>query len=334
MTSTPFTSDAHSIDGHPDVAEISALTEDLLSRERADGTSQAHLPTASLCADVHASLEEIRGSLGTLPGPVRMPADVAGRIDAALAAEALLDASSSDASAVSRETEPHLQSANVDRRAIARRTKRRHAAAAVSRETAVRAIRCARPSCGTSQRSEPPGTAPSRQAFAPLALGRPCRGRRGGRSQASAVSSCSPLDSPAPPPAAASRDDQERTARSRRRAEKQVQGLLAKQESAEKSQGRRRTPDLKSQQSPENNPLAGRRGLGARPASVRASTVRIAPSPSTRRPRTRAAPAILVVLPHRDDPQRVDAYVVDRSCVSGESTGPGEVLTTHTYPRR
>ena len=52
------------------------------------------------------SLEEIRGLLGTLPGPPRIPADVAGRIDAALAAEAVLTAmapESADAH-VSRET--------------------------------------------------------------------------------------------------------------------------------------------------------------------------------------------------------------------------------------
>ena len=60
MTSTPFTSDAHGIDGHPDVAEISALTEDLLSPERADVLLR-HIADCDLCADVHASLEEIRG---------------------------------------------------------------------------------------------------------------------------------------------------------------------------------------------------------------------------------------------------------------------------------
>ncbi|WP_308429855.1 MULTISPECIES: anti-sigma factor family protein [Streptomyces] len=51
-----------------------------------------HLDECPLCADVHDSLEEIRGLLGRLPGPSPMPADVAGRIDAALAAEALLSA--------------------------------------------------------------------------------------------------------------------------------------------------------------------------------------------------------------------------------------------------
>lgn len=76
---------------HPDVTEISDLTEGLLPADRRDDIRE-HLEECGLCADVHASLEEIRGLLGTVPGPPRMPADVAGRIDAALAAEALLHA--------------------------------------------------------------------------------------------------------------------------------------------------------------------------------------------------------------------------------------------------
>ncbi|MEU6550657.1 hypothetical protein ABZ915_10275 [Streptomyces sp. NPDC046915] len=73
--------------GHPDVAEISDLTENLLPPSRTEEIRR-HLEECELCADVHASLEEIRGLLGALPEPPRMPADVADRIDAALAAEA------------------------------------------------------------------------------------------------------------------------------------------------------------------------------------------------------------------------------------------------------
>ncbi|MFF3963514.1 anti-sigma factor family protein [Streptomyces griseorubiginosus] len=100
--------------GHPDVAEISDLTEGLLPDSRTADVRR-HLDDCELCADVHASLEEIRGLLGTAPGPTRMPADVAGRIDAALAAEALLQATAPDAvnapapvesAHVSRETSP------------------------------------------------------------------------------------------------------------------------------------------------------------------------------------------------------------------------------------
>ncbi|MFI1375789.1 anti-sigma factor family protein [Streptomyces longwoodensis] len=113
MTSTTDTT------GHPDVTEISDLTDGLLGPSRSEEIRR-HLAACALCADVQASLEEIRGLLGTLPGPARMPDDVAQRIDAALAAEALLDAEALDAaqgseasgvmsgvtSHVSRETTP------------------------------------------------------------------------------------------------------------------------------------------------------------------------------------------------------------------------------------
>lgn len=80
---------------HPDVAEISDLTEGLLSPARTEDVRQ-HLDGCTVCTDVYDSLEEIRGLLGTLPGPARMPDDVAERIDAALAAEALLSAAAPD----------------------------------------------------------------------------------------------------------------------------------------------------------------------------------------------------------------------------------------------
>jgi hypothetical protein len=73
--------------GHPDVTELSDLAEGLLPPSRA-AEVQHHLDECELCADTHVSLMEIQSLLGTLPGPARMPVDVAQRIDAALAAEA------------------------------------------------------------------------------------------------------------------------------------------------------------------------------------------------------------------------------------------------------
>ncbi|MGW0118864.1 hypothetical protein [Streptomyces sp. NPDC003327] len=101
MTSTTGKADTAQ---HPDVSEISDLTEGLLAPPRA-AVIRRHLDACPLCADVRDSLTEIRGLLGTLPGPPRMPAEIAGRIDAALAAEALLHATAPESSApVSRET--------------------------------------------------------------------------------------------------------------------------------------------------------------------------------------------------------------------------------------
>ncbi|WP_406838009.1 anti-sigma factor family protein [Streptomyces sp. AHU1] len=101
MTSTADTA------GHPDVAEISDLTEGLLSPSRTEDVRQ-HLDGCALCSDVYDSLEKIRGLLGTLPGPSRMPDDVAGRIDAALAAETLLSATAPDGSADAGDDRSHV----------------------------------------------------------------------------------------------------------------------------------------------------------------------------------------------------------------------------------
>ncbi|MCD0482196.1 hypothetical protein LO771_07155 [Streptacidiphilus sp. ASG 303] len=73
---------------HPAVEEIADLTEDLLPPQDADAV-RAHLDGCAECADTRDALLEIRSLLGD-SGTPRMPADVAGRIDAALAAEALL----------------------------------------------------------------------------------------------------------------------------------------------------------------------------------------------------------------------------------------------------
>ncbi|WP_405464985.1 hypothetical protein OG783_16150 [Streptomyces jietaisiensis] len=69
--------------GHPDVDELSDLSEDLLPPSRTEEV-QGHLEGCASCAEIYASLTEIRDLLGALSGPTRMPEDVAARIDAAL----------------------------------------------------------------------------------------------------------------------------------------------------------------------------------------------------------------------------------------------------------
>ncbi|MFJ9176900.1 anti-sigma factor family protein [Streptomyces sp. NPDC102360] len=81
MTSTTDTAE------HPEVTEISELAEGLLPPTRTADVQQ-HLDGCALCADVLASLEEIRGTLGAVSAPPpRMPEEIASRIDAALAFE-------------------------------------------------------------------------------------------------------------------------------------------------------------------------------------------------------------------------------------------------------
>ncbi|MFF9122495.1 hypothetical protein ACF09J_04190 [Streptomyces sp. NPDC014889] len=121
--------------GHPDVTEISDLTEGLLAPSRAEDL-QRHLDECALCADVHASLTEIRALLGALPDVPAMPADVADRIDAALAAEApATGAPVTGGARVSRETSavdrpsgrPRASSTGPGRRTGIRRGRRRGA---------------------------------------------------------------------------------------------------------------------------------------------------------------------------------------------------------------
>ncbi|CAL9513729.1 hypothetical protein SUDANB9_03675 [Streptomyces sp. enrichment culture] len=102
-----MTSSTTDMAGHPDVAEIADLAEGLLPTARTTEVRR-HLDGCALCADVYASLEEVRGLLATVPAPAPMPDDVAARIDAALAAEPPPGAA--DGARVSRET-----SAPVDR---------------------------------------------------------------------------------------------------------------------------------------------------------------------------------------------------------------------------
>ncbi|WP_445524832.1 anti-sigma factor family protein [Streptomyces cyslabdanicus] len=114
--------------GHPDVTEISDLAEGLLTPSRT-ADLRRHLDECELCADVHASLTEVRDLLGTLPDVPAMPADVADRIDAALAAETTVDGGvrvSRETSAADRPSgRPRASSTGPGRKTGTRRGRRR-----------------------------------------------------------------------------------------------------------------------------------------------------------------------------------------------------------------
>lgn len=301
-------------DGHPEVEDISALTEGLLTPDAAVRV-RTHLADCALCADVHTSLEEIRGALGTLPGPAPMPAELAGRIDAALAAEALLDASTpasvEDGTAVSRET----TTPSPRRRATER--------AAVSRET------------GVSER--PPG-----RPAAATGPGRP-RVRRGRRRTALLSAACAvaalgiggvlvqqSLTDDGSGPAKTTR-----TSAQDAHLEHHVHQLLAAAEKSPSANAPRPSgPAQDSGQAPSAPmPLAGG-GPTSVPSCIRAGIHRSqTPLAVDERTSYHGKPAYLVVLPHPGDPQRVDAYLVDPACTTGATPGPGKVLLTRTYPR-
>ncbi|WP_314176036.1 hypothetical protein [Streptomyces winkii] len=138
-----------------------------------------------------------------------------------------------------------------------------------------------------------------------------------------------------PPPSAASEPGKQERDTAGSELEKHVQGLLAEHESGESSGGADGSPtgDLKTKASPGNSPLAG--GTTSVPSCVRAGMDRTEkPLAIDEHAPYKGGTAFLVVLPHQDDPKRVDAYVIDPSCVTDEGSGPGDVLTRHTYTRR
>lgn len=286
MTSTTDTA------GHPDVAEISDLTEGLLPPSRTTDVRR-HLDECELCADVHASLEEIRDLLGTLPGPPRMPDDVAGRIDAALAAEALLNATSPETG----ET-PALTGAHV------------------SRETSVpadRPVGHARASTtGPGRKSRPRGgrrrLAVLGTVFTVAALGL-------GTVLVSSFNDGKP-----------SSDTQAGTF-SGEKLETQVSGLLTRNSGdgspAPRSFGAATVPN-------ENN--IKNQPVPPVPSCVLQGIARDDDALAAKKGTYDGDTAYLVIMLNKKDSSRVDAYVVDAACEKDPSS-TAKVLATHSYAR-
>ncbi|MGA4963673.1 hypothetical protein [Streptomyces pseudogriseolus] len=295
---------------HPDVAEISDLTEGLLPADRRDDIRR-HLDGCELCADVHASLEEIRGLLGTVPGPLRMPTDVAGRIDAALAAEALLHA-----------TAPVTD--GEDENDTARATATDGAPLHVSRETSV-------PSDRPTGRPRSSTTGPGRK---PRLRGRSRRAVALGAAFAVAalglgsvvLSSLNGNDGP---------DEEQRTTTaadtfSEGKLEKQVTDLLAR--SPEQDKGARSPHTFGMSDTPSANPRVLTKP--AVPECVQEGIGRNDAALATEQGVYQGRTALLVVLPDASDATRVTAYIVDATCVGNASpTSTAKVLLEHSYAR-
>jgi hypothetical protein len=306
---------------HPEVSEISDLTEGLLSPAKSTEV-RLHLTECPLCADVLASLEEIRGLLGTLPGPHRMPADIAGRIDAALAAEALLDATSPELRERVRSDRPAPPVAATD----------------VSRETSPRtapkpsAPGATRPA-GRPGGSAGPGRSRSRRRIAVLT------GMAAAATLSVALFLVQNLD------VGGSYDEKKTTGISASAA--QAQGFTA----ARLETDVRRLLDQAGEGdaavpmaslapgadtfSKEATPEAGDgRTMGTSvPSCVTAGIGRSDTPLAAEEGSYQGRPAYLVVLPHPGDAARADAYVVDAACTSGNPAGRGSVLLTGSYPR-
>ncbi|WP_405628613.1 hypothetical protein OG933_22360 [Streptomyces sp. NBC_00016] len=302
MTSTKDTT------GHPDVAEISDLTEGLLAPSRSADVRR-HLDTCELCADVHASLEEIRGLLGTLPGPPRMPDDVAHRIDAALAAEALLNATVPE----NADTSPSVDAVTTETDALP-----------VSRET-------------TTATDRPAG-----RAHAATGPGRKDR-KRGGRRRIAVLGAVltvaalglgsvlvSSLTDGGEPGTSAHQSTGPDTF-SASGLEGQVTDLLAKAADSRgaHSLGIEGGSDTASPGDQSTKilrqpvvPSCVQQGIGR-------SDTALAIEEGT----YQGKDALLVVLPDTSDSTRIDAYVMDKTCVDHPASSPAKVLLTNSYTR-
>ncbi|MFC4501252.1 MULTISPECIES: anti-sigma factor family protein [Streptomyces] len=287
--------------GHPDVAEISDLTEGLLAPSRSADVRR-HLESCDLCADVHASLEEIRGLLGTLPGPPRMPDDVAQRIDAALAAEALLSTmADSDATHVSRET-----STAADR---------------------------------PSGHARPATTGPGRKGdengkSGPSGKGR-MRGRRRRGVVLGALFGVAALGLGGVLVFSSTGDDPDTSARTQSTAadtfakgtlENKVTDLLAGTQNAGtlKSNGvdgSSGTPQPHILEMP-SVPDCVQKGIGRSDTAL-----------ATEEGTYQGKDALLVVLPDTSNSTKVDAYLMDRTCATQSSSGPAKIFLQDSYTR-
>ncbi|MFD8889194.1 hypothetical protein [Streptomyces sp. NPDC059566] len=293
---------------HPDVSEISDLTEGLLSPSRTAEIGR-HLDECALCADVRASLEEIRSLLGTLPGPARMPADIAGRIDAALAAEALLDSKQPVARAVpaDRPHTPHR---------------------AVSRETAP---------VGHPTGPTGPGRRRARRRIAVVAglagaaacaLGLFLFGDFAGTPAHDTATRGETSDSAEQPSAASGR------AYTAQGLQDDVRQLIAAGEGAKTApEEGNKTLGLENTSPAPGVAPGDKRVPTALPGCVQEATGRPDTPIAAERGSFQGTAVYLVVLPHPADSARVDAYLVDTACEQRAPEAPGKVLLTSTYPR-
>ncbi|GAA3042313.1 anti-sigma factor family protein [Streptomyces glomeratus] len=308
MTSTTGTA------GHPEVEELSGLSEGLLPPTRTADVRR-HLDDCALCADVYDSLAEIRGLLGTLPAPERMPDDVAGRIDAALAAEALLDAT-----APATAEAPSVESA----------------ATRVSRETS----------------SASPAGRPSGHGRGATGPGRTQRTRRGGRRAVvlGAAFTTAALGLGALLMHILSDDtDKTRNTVAEQHTDaahtyaggtlqKQVTDLLGGQKTGGGRAGSGKPWGVESEDNTSGSP-------GMRPNRTFQDTTANVPSCIEQAIRThqavlaadkgvyRGIAVYLVVTPDASDTTKVTAYLVDAACAKKASAAPGKVLLTRSYER-
>jgi anti-sigma factor RsiW len=293
--------------GHPDVAEISDLVEGLLPPSRTTDVRR-HLETCDLCADVYASLEEIQGLLGTLPGPQRMPDDVAGRIDAALAAEALLSATAPAVPAAPAADEDEDESRDATH---------------VSRETSATDRPSGRARTSTTGPGRKDRKRIGRRRIAVLGAVAAAAALGIGSVIVSSVTGGSPPDDTAHGQQTAPVDTFSET-----KLHKQVTDLIGD------GQGTRsgpRTPHSFGTESETENHVLTQPTVV--PECVQKAIGRDDTALATEEGVYKGKEALLVVLPDTLNDSRVTAYIVDSACVDQPAVGKATVLLKHSYTR-
>ncbi|MCX5124005.1 anti-sigma factor [Streptomyces sp. NBC_00347] len=308
--------------GHPDVSEISELAEGLLSPSRT-AEVRSHLGACPLCADVRASLEEIRALLGTLPGPARMPADISGRIDAALAAEALLDAT-----APHREPEPVSPAGAADGSPgpdgpdVSRETP----AAPLGEKGALRPSGHPAGATGPGRRRARRRVALAGGLLAACAAGVLVFGLTSGDQAGQDMTARSDAST-----AQSGSGTPEYTAQG---LPGTVRQLLASAARGDQAAGERNnTFGVENSPASEPSLAPGDGGAPKAPACVQEATGRTETPLGFESGTYEGKDVFLLVLPHPGGPASVDAYLVASACVTDPSAAPGKPLLTRTYPR-
>ncbi|MFF3030244.1 anti-sigma factor family protein [Streptomyces rubiginosohelvolus] len=312
---------------HPEVSEISDLTEGLLAPSRTAEVQQ-HLAQCDLCSEVRDSLEEIRGLLGTMPDPEPMPEDIAARIDAALAAEARPTPST--------ENEPVVVSRETTTSEGATSTRTATGSASVTGS----ATAPDRPA-GRSSAATGPGRRPGRRRRRTVVLGTAFGAAvigmsvfflqslspSGDASKSVTDSGVSAADSSAPAYADGTLEAQVRDLLGDEASQKSPGVKKVPPEADTKSSSEALTPEAEPSRSPMKAPVV------AVPPCVQKATGRTTPALALDEGTYRGTDAYLVVLPHTSDSSRVQAYVVASSCVNTAPESSGQLLLTRSYNR-
>ncbi|MCK1794624.1 hypothetical protein MTQ01_00995 [Streptomyces sp. XM4193] len=345
-------------DEHPEVADISALGEGLLPPDRTAEVT-AHLASCTLCADVRDSLEEIRSALGTLPGPIRMPEDVAGRIDAALAAEALLDAETRAESAATASSapdrtpvgstavgstaaaaDPATDPGSAEPGSVRSGSAETDTAAPVSRETG-------KPAPLRERRGGASRRPPSRSG----ASAGPGRSSRRRRLILTSAAACAALvvgglmvpllmedndDSAGIAQSDTTKDGERGIAAAD--LDSQVRELLdasphdTSREQPPSAEGSRNPGQPSRQEDSSASPFGAETATEV-PDCVSKAIDRTETPLAVSRETYEGVESYVVVLPHEGEQRQVDAYVVGADCTDSADGGPGKVLAEQTVER-